>query len=247
MWKHSIAIAGLAALCLACGGGEKAGGNSAAKAEARKAEWTWLENSRKQLQEMRAQAVTLAASPETATQVEAVQQQIDTKTDELGRRLVQYINDDPPVQGEPMKPEQLAAFRLKSAEDMVVAAEFIDKGGDYRRAIDIYKAALSVDPDNPELKAALEKADTMRLVTPERFALVKKGMTEDEVRQVLGQVYLRNVKDYPEKHIVSWFFPTADDGHAAAVYFSKKGDKVQVYQATFDAVKPGGGGAEEPK
>lgn len=247
MWKHSIAIAGLAVLCFACGGGEKSEGNLAAKAEARKAEWTWLENAHKELQEMRAQVATLAANPETAAQVEGVQQQIDAKTDELGRRLVQYINDDPPIQGEAMKPEQLAAFRLKSAEDMVVAAEFIDKGGDYRRALDIYRAALAVDPDNAELKGALDKAESMRLVTPERFALVKKGMTQDEVRQVLGQVYLRNVKEYPEKNIVSWFYPTADDGHAAAVYFSKKGDKVQVYQATFDAVKPGGGGADEPK
>lgn len=246
MWKQSIAIAGLAALCFACGGGEKAQ-QTALSSEARKAEWTWLEGTQKELAAQRQQAAALAAqaTPEAAAQLAALQAQIDAKTDELGRRLVEYINADPPIQGEPMKPEQVAAFRLKSAEDMFVAREFIDKGGDYRRALDIFKASLAVDPDNPELKAAIAEAEAKRLVTQERFAQVKKGMTPEEVRQALGPVYLRNVKEYPDKGIVSWFYPTADDGHAAAVYFHKKGESLVVYQATFDAVKPGGAAGEE--
>lgn len=246
MWKQSIAIAGLAALCFACGGGEEAQ-NQAISGEARKAEWSWLDGAQKELTAMRQQAATLAAqaTPEATAQLAALQPQIDAKTDELGRRLVEYINADPPIQGEPMKPEQIAAFRLKSAEDMFVAREFIDKGGDYRRALDILKAAAAVDPDNPTLKAALAETEANRLVTPERFALVKKGMTPDEVKQVVGPVYLRNVKEYPDKGIVSWFYPTADDGHAAAVYFHKKGESLVVYQATFDAVKPGGAAGDE--
>jgi len=246
MWKQSIAIAGLAALCFACGGGEEAQ-NKAVSSEARKAEWSWLDGAQKELTALRQQAATLAgqATPEATAQLATLQPQIDAKTDELGRRLVEYINADPPIQGEPMKPEQVAAFRLKSAEDMFVAREFIDKGGDYRRALDILKAAAAVDPDNPTLKSAIAEAEANRLVTPERFALVKNGMTPEEVRQVVGPVYLRNVKEYPDKGIVSWFYPTADDGHAAAVYFHKKGESLIVYQATFDAVKPGGAAGEE--
>ncbi len=246
MWKQSIAIAGLAALCFACGGGEE-GQKQAVSGEARKAEWSWLDGAQKELTAMRQQAATLAAqtTPEATAQLATLQPQIDAKTDELGRRLVEYINADPPVQGEPMKPEQVAAFRLKSAEDMFVAREFIDKGGDYRRALDILKAAAAVDPDNPTLKAAIAETEANRLVTPERFAGVKKGMTPEEVRQVVGPVYLRNVKEYPDKGIVSWFYPTADDGHAAAVYFHKKGESLVVYQATFDAVKPGGAAGNE--
>ena len=246
MWKQSIAIAGLAALCFACGGGEEAQ-NKAVSSEARKAEWSWLDGAQKELTALRQQAATLAgqATPEATAQLATLQPQIDAKTDELGRRLVEYINADPPIQGEPMTPEQVAAFRLKSAADRFVAREFIDKGGDYRRALDILKAAAAVDPDNPTLKSAIAEAEANRLVTPERFALVKNGMTPEEVRQVVGPVYLRNVKEYPDKGIVSWFYPTADDGHAAAVYFHKKGESLVVYQATFDAVKPGGAAGEE--
>ena len=75
--------------------------------------------------------------------------------DELDRRLVDFINADPPREGEKPSGRLLAALRMKSDEDILLAHHFIEQGGDYRRAIEIYEAALAVDPDNPRLEQEL--------------------------------------------------------------------------------------------
>jgi hypothetical protein len=128
---------------------------------------------------------------------------------------------------------------MKSAEDIALAQEYIDLGGDYRRAVEILETALSVDRDNPELQAAVEKAKEFRFTTKERFDQVKRGMTQDEVRALLGQVNLRNVREYPERKVVAWFYPKQGGG-AGAVFFEQKGDVFVVYKIDFEAVQPGG-------
>lgn len=165
-------------------------------------------------------------------------------SEELSSAVVDFINADPPIEGEPLTESQQAGIRIKSAEDMVVAREHIDKGGDYRRAIDIYNQALQVDPDNPDLQAALAEAEELRWMTQERFSEVKKGMSTDEVRATLGQPNLRNVRDYPEREVTAWFYPTHENGAAAAVWFraGKSGDQ-EVYQTKFEAIE---GKSEEP-
>jgi len=135
---------------------------------------------------------------------------------------------------------QQEALRLKSDEDMVLAQEYIKKGGDYRRAIEIYEVALIVDPGNEAVMAALEQAKADRFMAQERFAQVKKGMAEDEVKALLGQVNLHNIRDYPDKDVKAWFFPTLEDGSAAGVWFrmGKRSGVYEVYQAKYDAVSP---------
>jgi outer membrane protein assembly factor BamE (lipoprotein component of BamABCDE complex) len=140
-----------------------------------------------------------------------------------------------------MSPAQIAAMRMKSAEDMVIAREFIEMGGDYRKAIEIYQSALVADPDNAALKSALDRAKADRYMTEARLAAVKKGMTEAQVRAVLGTPYHRNVKEYPEKKVSAWFYPTNEANDAAGVYFNAK---KEVYEVKFDAIqasKPGAG------
>jgi tetratricopeptide (TPR) repeat protein len=131
---------------------------------------------------------------------------------------------------------------MKSSEDLLLAEEYIQKGGEYQRAIDILEAALAIDPDNQALKAALAKAEADRYPAKEKFALVKKGMSEAEVRALLGPVNLRNVKEYPERHVVAWFYKKADGG-AAAVYFDtgrKKDATPKVYDTKYDAIAASG-------
>lgn len=238
VWIGGLAIAALT--LLACGG-EAA--EQAASAEARKAEWTWLEGAKQGLDGKRAQLASLqaqaAAGADVAAQVEALHKEVDAAEDELGGRLAAYINGDPPLMGEPLKPEQLAAMRMKASEDIVIAKEFIVLGGDYRKAIEIYQGLLRVDPENGEVKAALAEAEANRYMTEERFAAAKKGMTMDEVRAALGTPYLRNVKEYPEKKVTAWFYPTNEAGDAAGVWFN---EEKQVYQVAFAAVKAGSGG-----
>jgi hypothetical protein len=81
-------------------------------------------------------------------------------------------------------------------------------------------------------------------MTQERFAQVKKGMTKDEVRELLGQVMLSNLREFPpakasDRPVEGWFYKKKDGG-AAGVYFREKrkgqGDWA-VYNVDFDAIK----------
>jgi len=232
----SMVIAAVA-LAVACGQGADSGGGKVDSA-ARQAEWTALEAQKRQLDGKRGELATLrqqaAAGTDVAAALAAVNDEVTRLSDDLGSKLAAYINADPPVVGEPIRPEQQAAIRLKSSEDLAIAREFIELGGDYRRAIDIYNQALSIDPDNAELKAALADAEAKRFMTPERFAAVKKGMSEADVVAALGRPLARNVREYPEKKVSAWFYPKSDTGEAAGVFFN---DKKTVYSTDFDAVK----------
>lgn len=252
-----------------CGGG----GSGDADA-ANEAEWAWLTEAkqnldakRQELADLRSQAAAVVeeteeaaveaaeeavedAAAETvdlAAQVEALEQEVATMSEEFTNRLVAFLNADPMLEGEEPTERQRAALRMKSDEDMILAQEWIDKGGDYKRAIEIYNTALMFDPENQKLQQALADAEGQRYMTTERFEQVKKGMNEAEVRSLLGQVNLHNVREYPDREVVAWFYPTAEDGSAAAVWFQpdKKSGEMQVYQSKFEAVKPRGEGEEE--
>lgn len=234
-------VSALAMLAIACGkGAEQAStdGGPVLDVAARQAEWKWLESTKQTLDRKREEIASLkdqaASGAAVGPQIDGINQEIAKIGDEFNRRLAEYINSDAPVSGEPLKPEQLAAFRLKSAEDMVIAKEYIELGGDYRKAIDIYSASLLLDPENPDLKAALSDAQAKRFMTAERFAAVRKGMTDAEVIRALGRPLLRNMKEYPEKKVSAWFYPKNDSGEAAGVFFN---DAKKVYQTNFDAVK----------
>jgi tetratricopeptide (TPR) repeat protein len=185
-----------------------------------------------------------AEEPMTVEEIEAklatMEDEIVGKADSFMQTLVAYLNADPMIEGEAPTERQIAALRMKSSEDMVLAQEYIEKGGDYQRAISIYQNALTFDPENEELKAALEAAMSERYMSEERFAQAKKGMTQDEIREVLGQVNLYNVRDYEDRDVTAWFYPTAEGGFAAAVWFreNKKSGELEAYQLKYDAVSP---------
>ena len=228
---------------------------------AQEAEWAALQEAKKALDEQRQtladmrQAVAEAAAAEgeetgdeaeeaedvlapTQADVQALGETIATTAEEFGGRLVKFLNDDPMIEGEPPTERQLAALHMKSEEDIALAKEWIEKGGDYKRAIDIYENALRFDPDNEAVKAALADAEANRFMTAERFEAAKQKMTEAEVRAVLGQVNLHNVKPFPDGKVVAWFYPTGPDGGAAAVWFREDKGVNRVYKLNFEEVKP---------
>lgn len=204
--------------------------------QASDAEWRWLQETRKELDRRRAVIAGSASSagsadPQLARETEAL-------TLEFNRRLVELINADPPVQGEPASERQKAAIRMKSDEEIVLARQFIEQGGDYQRAIDIYKEALAVDPGNQRLREELARAQARRYMTRETFGQVKEGMEQEEVRRLLGPPNLHNVRDYPDRGVVGWFYPKDASGAAAAVWFHKEGGRTTVYLLDFDALDP---------
>jgi len=240
-----IVLALAASVALGCGPSEEA--QKAAAAEAQKAEWTAIEQDKAALDAKRqaleaARAAAMAPETDEAAQTAVAQAEADVTAaaDALYQRVTGFINADPPVEGEPLTAQQQAAFSLKSAEDMVIAREYIDRGGDYRRAIEIYQAALAADPDNAGLQAALAEAEANRYMTPERLELVQNGMSEDEVIAAVGRPLTRNVREYPEKKVTAWFYPTDEEGNAAGVFFQIKGEKKVVYEINPTAVKAGG-------
>lgn len=155
-------------------------------------------------------------------------------TEDIGSRLATWINEAGITQGAELTDPQTRAFRLKSALDAAIAEEFIQKGGDYSRAIRIYSQALTIDPDNEDLKTALAAAEANQHMTEERFAVVKKGMNPYEVRQALGQVNLSNIKEYQEGAVRAWFYRKADGG-AAGVFFRQEKGWWKSYEIDFNA------------
>lgn len=232
----------LLATCTACGG--PADEESEARIHAvADAEWTWLKRARQVLDVRRGDLARVEAEvrksgkdPAVDPAVQALARDVRTRTDELRRRLLEFINDHPPVAGEKPSGRTLEAIRMKSDEDILVAAEHMNEGGDYRTAIDIYEAALAVDPDNPRLQQELEKAQARRYMTQERFAQVQEGMSADQVRALLGPPNVRDVREYPERGVTAWFYARNAQGAAAAVWFEKKADRLVVYEADFDAL-----------
>jgi hypothetical protein len=261
-----LCVAALA-LPMLTGCGPSAEEKDAAEAEqARDSEWAWLQETRDQLEALRAQRDELRNAPDPAevpseaqTEGEAaaaepaaggktpeqLESEIITLADEFNRRLVDFINANPPVEGEPVNEMQQAAIRMKSDEDILLARDYIQEGGDYRRAIEIYNAALMVDPEYDRLQQALEEAQGRRYMTQEAFDQVKKGMTQAEVRQLLGQPNLHNVRDYPDRGVEAWFFPKNAEGAAAAVWFEKKGDAMTAYKLDYNAISGRGDEPEE--
>ena len=228
---------------------------------ARLAEWEWLQEAEASLKELRdrqgelnheilevaqtlrqGDAEAAARLEELEAEVEELDEKIEDLADEFGHRLVMFINEDPIRSGHEPTELQRAALRMKSDEDIALAQEYIDKGGDYRRAISIIEAARSVDPEYERLQEELERVQALRFMSEERFEQVERGMTKQEVRALLGQVNLLNRQEYPgdDRDVLAWFYPTAPGGAAAGVWFEKDRSTglYRVYRRDFDALDP---------
>jgi tetratricopeptide (TPR) repeat protein len=239
----AAALCGLLALvpllAVGCGEPERPGREAAAA----DAEWAWLQRAKENLDRKRAELAAAKSPPPALVREE------DALSEELNRRLVAFLNARPPLEGHPLTARQQGALHMKSDEDIRLAHEAIDQGGDHQRAIEIYESALAVDPDNQRLRQELAQAERVRYITAERFAQVQKGMRQEEVRGLLGQPNPHNVRDYPQRGVSAWFYQKDGSGSAAAVWFEKKGGGLVVYSTDFAAVKaprPAGPPARAP-
>ncbi len=247
----------MSGLVIACGSGDEEGESEKA------AEWAAVQSEQSDLMAMRAELAELrtqaavgfeedaedGTSPEEQlanleAEIETKVAEVNAAADAFNGTLVEFINKYAGFEGEELDDIQAAAIRMKSGEDIELAADYIRRGGDYKRAIDILSNALMVDPDNPDLSARLEAAEEARYMDEERFALVETGMTEKQVVAAIGQVFHRNVREQADRGITTWLYPRLE-GAAAAVYFKKSGDSLVVYETNFDAVKPAAERVEE--
>lgn len=211
-------------------------GSSGAHREAAEREWTWLRQAKASLDAKRAQ-LEAADGAESKAPV-SLKAQVSREEGDFQHRLVAFLNAQPPIEGEPLTPRQQEAIRMKSDEDILLGQAFIERGGDFQRAIEIYETALGLDPGYERLQAELQAARARRYVARDAFDELKEGMTEAEVRQALGQPNLHNVKEYPEHGVVGWFYPRDETGSAAGVWFEKQNGGLKVYKLDFDAIRP---------
>jgi len=247
-------LVGAAALVLcfvvACGSSESEEGTSQAEG------WLVVQEQHAALMALRDEAAAIRAeidagvegdedtglSPEEALlQVErrlaAKDKEIADSADEFSGGLVEFINEHAGYEGDELNEIQAAAIILKSAEDIELAREYVAKGGDYSRALDILGNTVLADPDNLELLQEVERLKSLRYMDEDRFGQVMIGMSEGEVRVLLGHVFHRNVREYEEQDTLAWFYPK-EEGAAAAVFFRESGDQFKVYNMDFEAVKP---------
>lgn len=155
---------------------------------------------------------------------------------ELHAAIGRYFQTvDPLIEGEAPNERQQAVLRINSDEAMINARDYIREGGDYRGALNALNAALTTDPDNAELQAAVAETEEMRYMTEERFSQVEKGMTQAEVRAAIGIPHYTNRRTF-ENGAEGWFYPVDPAGSAAGVYFEQKGGEMVTFRVNFEEV-----------
>jgi outer membrane protein assembly factor BamE (lipoprotein component of BamABCDE complex) len=160
----------------------------------------------------------------------------ETAFEEVQTRLADLLNIG--INDYPESSETASALVMYSDEAIFVADDMVAQSGDYKKAIDhlsnaeSYFSAAGLTPYHP-LIAKIEELDSWRFITQERFDQVKNGMTKDEVVELVGQVYYRNIQENPDRGVETWLYKKREGG-AAAFYFKIKTDKV--YDKNFDAI-----------
>jgi len=139
----------------------------------------------------------------------------------------------------PEHPATVQGLNLYSDEAILIAAETVTKAGDYKKAMNQLDSASSYydSIDLPSYQPLIDKIaefDDMRFITQERFDLVKKNMTMDEVKEVIGVPYYQNIQVDEKRKVETWLYRKREGG-AAAVYFKTTNNKV--YNKNFEAVK----------
>jgi hypothetical protein len=167
------------------------------------------------------------------TQAEAVGTAYDTYQALLADFLTFALNDLPD------DPTTLEGLNLYADESIVNADETIAKAGDYKKALDLLDSASNYyEMIGKEVYQPLvdkkEELDDARYITKERFDQIKRNMSEDQVKEIAGVPYYRNIHEDEKAKVVYWLYPKREGG-AAAVYFRMSNNKV--YNTKFDAVK----------
>ncbi|MCW8984900.1 MAG: hypothetical protein OQK55_06130 [Thermoanaerobaculales bacterium] len=180
------------------------------------------------------QKAELETLPDTIVQLGTAR---DAAYDAVQATLADFLNIA--LNEFPEHPATEQGLNLYSDEAIKIAEDTVLKAGDYKKAINQLDAANSyydsvgLPPYQP-LVDKLAELDDMRFMTQERFDLVKKNMTMDEVKEVAGVPYYQNIQVDEKRKVETWLYRKREGG-AAAVYFKTTNNKV--YNKNFEAVK----------
>lgn len=186
---------------------------------------------RDRTEEQTAQLAELPAEIELLTAAK------DGKYEAVQETLANFLNVA--LNDFPENPGTAQALSIYSDEGILIARETVAQAGDYKKALNNLNAALSyfdsigLPPYQP-LVDEIAWIEEMRFINQERFDLVKKNMTKDEVIEIAGTPYYQNIQIDEKRGVETWLYRKVDGG-AAAFYFRMKTEKM--YNKNFDAVK----------
>ena len=127
------------------------------------------------------------------------------------------------------------AVPILAREKVMIGDQYMNLLSRYDSAIESYRAALEIDPSNEEARQRIAAAEGRRYVAMGTFAGVKAGMSDEEVRGMLGlprEDWIKQVVQNGRVYSV-WIYPKADGG-ASAIYF----DNGIVYHTNWNAAAP---------
>jgi tetratricopeptide (TPR) repeat protein len=127
------------------------------------------------------------------------------------------------------------ASEVLAKEKILLGDSYMNILSRYDKAIELYREALEIQPDNHEIQQRIALAERRRFVSLSAFAAVKNGMREEEVRKLVGlprEEWIKQVLQNDRVYSV-WIYPKADGG-ASAIYF----DNGVVYHTNWNAAAP---------
>ncbi len=127
------------------------------------------------------------------------------------------------------------AARVLAREKIIMGDEYMQYLSRYDKALELYKAAVELDPGSVDARQRVTLAEGNRFVSMTAFANVKSGLKEDDVRRVVGlprEDWIKQVVQNSRVYSV-WIYPK-EDGGASAIYF----DNGVVYHTNWNAAAP---------
>jgi len=179
------------------------------------------------------QTVLLAELP---AQIVAMNATKDERYEAVQATLADFLNLA--LNEFPEDPGTIEGLNIYADEAILIARDTIFQAGDYKKAIDQLDAASSYyeSLDLPPYQPLVDEIATLRdirFITRERFDLVKKNMTMDEVKEIVGYPYYQNIQRNEKQGVETWLYRKKEGG-AAAIYFKMKTSKM--YNKNFEAV-----------
>jgi hypothetical protein len=200
-------------------------------------EWNWLDATSHTLEARR--TALAACQSDTACsrspRLKELEGEVGAMTTLFDQRLVAFLATDPPRTDHRPSARQREALRLKIAED-VLAAGNARLAGEPRQALALLRPDLAIAPDNPELRRLVADIAAHRGVRPEAFSQVARGMSEDDVRRLLGPPNPQHIKAYERIGMVGWFYAKDGKGAAAAVWFDARSGTPRVASTDWSAI-----------
>jgi len=190
-----------------------------------KGEWDAIEADYKWLETLRAAAPAIDPATPRKQRIETYLQN-ERKIEPVYARFIEKLENYYQKSGDPR------AAQLFAREKIRIGDGYMDILSRYDRAINMYRSALYIDPNNAEAKTKLELAEARRHVSPDSFLKITAGMRETDVQAILGDPREDWIRQKIEGSRVFsvWIYPRRDGG-AAAVYF----EGGVVYHTNWDA------------